>query len=77
MKKNLHSSLYLINYYCISCHEEYQNYSTSSENKNVNTCANCSPVYKGGTSGQVRMGRAEKFHQRQQKAQAKAEAKNK
>ncbi|CAJ0747006.1 12910_t:CDS:2 [Entrophospora sp. SA101] len=56
---------------------EYQNYSTASENKNVSTCANCSPAYKGGTSGKVRMGRAEKFHQRQQKAQAKAEAKTK
>ena len=67
--------LNLITYHCISCQTEYQNYSTIQENKNINTCANCSPAYKGGVSGKVKIGKAEKFHQRQQQAQEKARAK--
>ena len=77
MKKKLHNPLHLVNYHCISCQVKYQNYSTIQENKNINSCANCSPAYKGGTSGKVKIGKAEKFHQRQQKAQEKAKDKSK
>lgn len=55
MKKNIHNSLYLINYHCISCLAEYQNYSVAKENKKVETCANCNPAYKGSVSSKVKM----------------------
>ncbi|RHZ36403.1 50S ribosomal protein L31 [endosymbiont GvMRE of Glomus versiforme] len=77
MKKNLHSPLYLINYHCISCQTEYQNWSTSQKNKEIATCAECNPAYKGESLAKIRVGRAEKFHQRQKKAQEKAAAKAK
>ena len=76
MKKKLHNPLHLVNYRCISCQVEYQNYSTIQENKNINSCANCNPAYKGRTSGKTKIvGRAEKFHQRQQTAQKRAKNK--
>jgi ribosomal protein L31 len=77
MKKNIHTLLNLINYHCISCQIEYQNYSTAKEDKKVNTCANCNPAYKGKASTEIRIGKAEKFHQRQQKAHEKAQERNK
>jgi ribosomal protein L31 len=67
--------IFLINYHCISCKQEYQNYSTASENKSVNTCANCSPAYKGEASVKERIGREAKFYERQQAAQEKAKNK--
>jgi len=72
MQKNIHSSLHLIITNCISCQTEYQNYSTVKEDKKINTCANCNPAYKGKASTEIRIGKAEKFHRRQQKAQEKA-----
>lgn len=70
--------LNLISINCLSCQTEYQNYSTAKENKKIETCANCSPAYEGNIASEVRrIGRAEKFHQRQQQAQAKAKEKNK
>lgn len=77
MKKNIHNSLYLINYHCISCLAEYQNYSVAKENKKVETCASCNPAYKGSVSSEVKIGNVEKFHQRQQKAQEKAKERSK
>jgi len=76
MKKNIHNSIYSINYHCISCQAEYQNYSTAKEDKKINTCANCNPVYKGKASSEIRIGRAEKFHQRQLKAEEIAKERN-
>lgn len=73
-KKNL--PLYLVKYHCISCQVEYQNYSTLPEEKKIETCANCSPAYQGTSSSTVRIGRAEKFYQRQQKTQAKKKLDN-
>jgi ribosomal protein L31 len=75
MKENI--LLYLINYHCISCQAEYQDYSMTKENKKINICANCNPAYKGEASTEIRIGRAEKFYQRQQKAQAKAKERKK
>jgi ribosomal protein L31 len=74
MQKNIYSSR-LINYHCTSCQAEYQSYSTAKENKKVDTCANCSPVYKGETVVKLKIKRAEKLLQRQQKEQEKAEKK--
>jgi ribosomal protein L31 len=75
MQKNIHSSLHLININCISCQAEYQNYSTVKEDKKINTCANCNPAYKGKITAEIKIEKAEKFSQRQQKEQEKAEEK--
>lgn len=71
MKKKIHTPLYLKEYECISCHEKYQNYSTSKENKKISICANCNLAYKGESSAKMIIGKVEKFHQRQQKSQEK------
>jgi len=74
MQKTIYSSR-LINYHCTSCQAEYQNYSTAKENKKIDTCANCSPAYKGKTVAKPKVKRAEKLLQRQQKEQEKVEKK--
>ena len=52
---------------CISCNQEYQTTSTSSQNIKVESCSNCNPFYTGSSAGEIKVGAVEKFRQRVQK----------
>ena len=56
---------------CISCNQEYQTTSTSSQNLKVESCSNCNPFYTGSSASEIKVGAVEKFRQRVQKTKDK------
>ena len=71
MKKNTHLPVHQIIYCCISCDNEYQTTSTSSQNIRIESCSNCNPFYTGTSASEVKFGAVEKFRQRVQRFKEK------
>ena len=71
MKKKLHLPVYQTIYNCISCNQEYQTFSTSSQNIRIGNCSNCNPFYTGTSASEIKVGAVEKFRQRAQKVKEK------
>lgn len=71
MKKKLHLAIHQIIFHCIACSQEFQTFSTSSENIRIGNCSNCSPFYTGASASEVKVGEVEKFRQRAQKVREK------
>ena len=71
MKKNIHSPVFQITYFCTYCQQEFLTVSTSPENVRTGPCSNCHPFYTGVADSEVEVGEVEKYRQRQRVAQEK------
>ena len=69
MKLNLHPASYLVKFSCISCHNEFEAYSSSKkDNLKMDVCAKCNTFYTGKSSVDVKTGKIEMFKQRERKS---------
>lgn len=69
MKSNAHYNINLVEFYCISCEEKYEAYSTNLENPlKMDVCANCHAFYTGKSFSDVKTGKIEAFNKRERKA---------
>ena len=71
MKKKIHFPIHQRIFSCISCNQDFQTFSISSENIRVGSCKNCNPFYTGTAASEVKVGEVEKFRQRAQKVKEK------
>jgi len=71
MRKRFHFPVHQIIFHCISCNQEFQTFSTSSEAVRIGNCSNCNPFYTGAAASEVKVGEVEKFRQRAQKVKEK------
>ena len=71
MKPNIHPSVKLIEFYCISCEERYEVYSTSENSLKMDVCSNCHAFYTGKSFSDVKTRKIEAFNRRRGKTTTK------
>ncbi len=72
MKVGIHQLSKLVSFFCISCNNQFEVYSTiPKESLRMEVCANCHTFYTGKSSLNVKTGRIDIFNRRAKRSEQK------